>query len=201
MEVQPQGLYYINSINNEMNELKDKNTIEELDKYKWEYLSKSANSRKVQHYGYKYDYKTYNIYEKTIDLPEIVNTYKKYLTNKCLELNIIDEKYDFNQCIINNYDAGQGISSHIDIKKYGDVIGCFTIGSGATMRFKNDSFELYDIYVEPDSLYIMSNEARYKWRHEMIARKSDNVNGNKIKRSRRISITFRNVSDKNNNTN
>lgn len=193
MEVQPQGLYYINSISEQMNELKDKNTIEELDKYKWEYLSNSANSRKVQHYGYKYDYKTYNIHEKTIDFPEIVNTYKKYLTNKCLELNIIDEKYDFNQCIINNYDAGQGISSHIDIKKYGDVIGCFTIGSGATMRFKNDSFELYDIYVEPDSLYIMSGEARYKWKHEMIPRKTDNINGKKIKRERRISITFRNV--------
>lgn len=185
------GLYYINNIKDDnINKL---DIILELDKFKWDFLSTSKNSRKVQHYGYKYNYTTYNIYEKTTEFPDIINIYKNYLTNKCIELNIINQNNYFNQCIVNNYEPGQGISSHIDLDKYGDVIGCFTIGSGAMMTFRTDEYDIHDLYVEPNSLYIMSDEARYKWKHEMKGRKTDIVNNNKIKRDRRISITFRNV--------
>jgi alkylated DNA repair dioxygenase AlkB len=50
-----------------------------------------------------------------------------------------------------------------------------------------------EIYVKPNSLYIMSGDSRYVWSHSMPVKKSDVVNGIKIKRDRRISITFRNV--------
>jgi len=62
--------------------------------------------------------------------------------------------------------------------------------SGATMRFSNQDHE-YDIFVEPNTLYIMSGDARYAYKHEMISVKNDIVDGVKIKRGRRISITFR----------
>ena len=56
-ELKIPGLYYVN----DLKEDNMKNIIEELDKLTWVKLSNSQNSRMVQHYGYKYDYKTYNI--------------------------------------------------------------------------------------------------------------------------------------------
>lgn len=98
----------------------------------------------------------------------------------------------FNQCIINRYLPGQGISAHVDANAYGHTIACFTFGSGAVMWFTRPG-QHYDQYVEPDSLYIMQNEARYGWKHEMPARKSDQVDGEKKLRGVRWSITFRAV--------
>jgi len=49
------------------------------------------------------------------------------------------------------------------------------------------------LYVKPNSLYIMSGDARYVWTHELSPKKYDMSDGNKINRVRRISVTFRNV--------
>ncbi len=187
-ELKIPGLYYVN----DLKEDNMKNITEELDKLNWVKLSNSQNSRMVQHYGYKYDYKTYNINVKCEPMPGFLNLLKLLLTDICIQLNIINNDYEFNQCIVNNYLPGQGISKHIDVKKYGDVIGCFTLGSGATMTFKNKSEE-EDLYVNPNSLYIMSGDSRYVWSHEMAQKKYDIVDNIKINRERRISVTFRNV--------
>ena len=39
----------------------------------------------------------------------------------------------------------------------------------------------------------MSGDSRYKWKHEMRGLKTDTVDGKKIKRGVRTSITFRSV--------
>lgn len=194
------GLYYISNV---IDKEYTKKLILFLDKNeKWKPVSsrflkskeesKESKGRKVQHYGYKYDYKTGSIYEKTDPIPKEFEPLIKSLKDVCKSLNILPKGYIFNQVIVNNYDSGQGISSHTDVKDYGDIIGCYTIGSGGVMRFKKGS-EQHDIYVEPKSLYIMSGDSRKVWKHEMLSRKSDIVNGVKIERGRRISLTFRNV--------
>lgn len=73
--------------------------------------------------------------------------------------------------------------------------GSDTVGSGAIMRFRLGS-EKKELYVEPNTIYIMSGDARYKWTHEMPSNFNDVIDGEKIKRGRRISITFRNVPKK-----
>lgn len=186
-ELEIPGLYYLDKI-----PIDTTNTPNDLDTCQWIPLSDSANSRLVQHYGYKYNYATNQINEKCNPIPPFLNQYKELLHNICLQLKIIDSTYEFNQCIVNNYLQGQGISPHIDVKKYGGVIGCFTLGSGATMVFEHKN-EKKEVYVKPNSLYIMSGDARMIWKHSMISRKSDTVDDIKIKRGRRISITFRNV--------
>lgn len=184
------GLYYIKNV---ISEQYSKDLILFLDKKgKWKSVSKSDKGRKVIHYGYQYDYNTGNIKVKADPIPEEFTYLITKLEDICKDNDLINKYYVFNQVIVNNYDSGQGISSHTDIKTYGGIIGCYTLGSGGTMRFTN-GYEKYDIYVEPNSLYIMSGDARYKWKHEMISRKSDIVDGKKITRGRRISITFRNV--------
>jgi hypothetical protein len=107
-------------------------------------------------------------------------------------LNLKGKDLKFNQVIINKYEPGQGISKHTDAKDYGPIIGCYTIESGATMKFNKDK-DSVSIYTKPNSLYIMSGDSRYKWTHEMTSTKSDNVDGKRVPRTRRISITFRHV--------
>ena len=183
------GLYYSANLITDSNEL-----IADLDKNNWLPITASAASRKVQHYGYLYDYISRKINIPTTPFPNFLTELANELQDICRQLNLIDNNYVFNQCIVNNYKSGQGISRHTDVKSYGKVIGCYTIGSGATMKFVHSKTGIeYEKYVEPNSLYIMSGDARHIWTHEMLSCKADIVNGIKIPRDRRISITFRNV--------
>jgi len=171
------GLYYIENIIDNSTEL-----ITNLDECTWKPLTTSVNSRKVQHYGFLYDYKTYRIDIPGPELPLFLINIRDILTDVCKQLGLIDDTYVFNQCIVNNYTLGQSISSHVDVKRYGKVIGCYTIGSEAIMRFMKSDKKI-ELNTAPNSLYIMSGDIRYNWTHEML----------KLKSGRRISITFRNV--------
>lgn len=43
------------------------------------------------------------------------------------------------------------------------------------------------------SLLCIVDKARYEWKHGIVARKSDAINGKRIQRERRLSLTFRKV--------
>lgn len=145
--------------------------------------------RRVQHYGYKYDYKN-----KAIDqshylgpLPNWLNSLSKQLCTKGIFKVLPD------QVIINEYIPGQGIAPHIDcIPCFENTICSLSLGSSCVMEFLKDNLKSY-IMLESCSLLTLSNEARYKWKHGISARKSDKYDGMKIQRSRRISLTFRKV--------
>ena len=161
--------------------------ISQLDTLEWKSVTESANSRRYQHYGSSYDYVSRKIVHGAAPIPEFLLPFRDHLAAKCREHGISDQ---FNQCIVNDYQPGQGISKHADIAAYGPVIGCFTFGSGATMTFRKGE-EIFHQYVASDSLYIMSGESRTTWTHEMPSRKSDPVEGKRVPRSRRVSVTFR----------
>lgn len=182
----PSGLKYYDNVIDEKFSDELFEFLDRENEKKWKSLSDSKKSRKVQHYGYKYDYKSRNITQKGEEIPEIFKPLFDYI------LTHSDET--FNQIIVNNYEPSQGISAHTDVKDYGKVIACFSIGSGAVMRFTSENLS-YDLYVKKNSIYIMSGDSRYNWKHEMVSRKSDVVDGKKIQRGRRISITLRKVSE------
>lgn len=139
--------------------------------------------RRVQHYGYKYDYRAR---AATIDT---------YLGPLPEWIDLVTQKLPFkpDQAIVNEYLLGQGISAHVDcVPCFGDTIASLSLGSGAVMQFTNaDRKE--EIYLEPRSLVTLSGSARYEWTHAIPARKSDVIAGFKIQRARRISLTFRSV--------
>lgn len=197
------GLYYIPDL---IPEKRAEDLIEELDDEEWIPITSSPNSRKVQHYGFSYVYMTGQPGEKTHPLPKFLHFLRDMLKEICVQEGIVGEGYEFNQCIINDYQPGQGISTHIDNAGYGHTIGCFTIGSPAEMTFTKvisrsggkAKIKKVNIYPLSGSLYIMSRECRKKWSHCMVGRKSDpplDGSGGRIKRGRRISITFRKVLD------
>ena len=47
----------------------------------------------------------------------------------------------------------------------------------------------------PRSLVLLYGDARFKWRHGIVKRQSDTWNGQKTKRQRRVSITFRTIAE------
>lgn len=174
----------------------EKELIEHIDSEgNWNPITNSDRSRRVQHYGYKYKYMTGEPGEKCDPIPLFLKRCKKVLKKICKEIGIYDTSQPFNSCIINEYLPGQGIAAHTDHYKFGSIIGCFTIGSTASMVFtprgSGKERHVVTIRPEPGSLYIMSGDARKHWKHGIPARKGDKVDGERVERDRRISVTFR----------
>ena len=162
--------------------------LEEIDGMKWMVDLR----RRVQHYGYKYDYNRRRV-DKSMRIDDPPN-YLQEISNKLKEKNIFDKTPD--QVIINEYEPGQGISNHIDCEPcFEDTIASISLGSPCVMNFTNrdDKTVIKHCLLEPLSLVILKDEARYKWMHGIKPVKTDTYNSMKIKRERRISITFRKV--------
>ncbi len=147
--------------------------------------------RRVQHYGYRYDYQARRV---TADLalgplPEKLQN----LAGHLYDLSIFPEIPD--QVIINEYLPGQGIAAHIDcVPCFTETIASLSLLSACTMKFQQPKTgNTIEIRLEPNSLAVLKDEARYLWTHSIPARKSDVVDGIKIFRNRRLSMTFRNV--------
>ncbi len=147
--------------------------------------------RRVQHYGYKYNYKARFIdYTMKIgNLPEWVMPLATRLKNDGY-MDVIPD-----QLIVNEYKQGQGIASHVDCEPcFGDTIISMSMGSTCIMDFINkDTKEKIEVLLEPRSLVILKEDARYKWTHGIAGKKTDIFKGDKIERKTRISLTFRNV--------
>ena len=52
---------------------------------------------------------------------------------------------------------------------------------------------LHPLLLEPRSVLVMQDDARYQWKHSIPVRNTDTYDGAKIVRARRLSLTFRNV--------
>lgn len=146
-------------------------------------------SRRVQHYGYVYDYKARTVDESMYlgPLPDWLQP----LANELYDDGLMPSPP--NQAIINEYEPGQGIADHIDCMPcFGGVVASISLGGGVMMQFKrNDQCE--ELYLQPRSLLVMEDECRYQWTHGIPKRKTDVLNNHRILRQRRISITFRTV--------
>lgn len=162
--------------------------LTEIDKHEW----LTDLKRRVQHYGFKYDYKARKVnYDMHIgELPE----WLKRLSQKLHKDGHMPEVAD--QVIINEYEQGEGISSHIDCEPcFEGTIVSLSLGSGCVMNFTNkfDKTKKIPVWLEPRSLVALSGEARYEWLHGIAARKWDEWDGEKHERQRRVSLTFRKV--------
>lgn len=143
--------------------------------------------RRVQHYGYRYDYKARAV-DQTMrvgDLPPFAED----IARRMLDLGLISELPD--QMIVNEYRPGQGISAHVDCEPcFEDGIVTVSLGSVYEMDFINKtSREVRSMPLELGSALIMTGDSRYKWMHRIMPRKSETWGP----RGRRVSLTFRRV--------
>ena len=179
------GLQYIE---NYLTEFRHEWLLAEIDKHEW----LTDLKRKVQHYGFKYDYKARKV-NHDMHIGELPEWLKK-LSQKLQKDGHIPEVAD--QVIVNEYLPGQGISGHIDCEPcFEKTIVSLSLGSSCVMDFtnKDDKTKKIPVWLAPKSLIVLGGEARYKWLHGIATRKSDEWNGHRYARQRRVSLTFRRV--------
>ena len=178
------GLKYIPNF---ITRAEEKNLINSINSATW----LKDLKRRVQHYGYKYDYRAralnYSMYLG--DLPEWTAPFIKRIRRE----NLIKEDPD--QLIVNEYLPGQGIANHVDCQPcFDETIFSLSLGSTCLMDFVNiQSKDEMALLLEPRSLLVMTSEARYGWSHGIAGRKSDEYKGQNFSRTTRISLTFRKV--------
>jgi alkylated DNA repair dioxygenase AlkB len=163
--------------------------VTQLDSAEWSNVLK----RRVQHFGYLYDYRA-----RTITADAYLGTLPEWLER--IAKRLVDQGYFKSlpdQVIANEYLPGQGISAHVDcVPCFDDAIVSVSLLSACEMSFRDlRSLEMRAVLLAPRSGILLSGAGRYNWTHDIAARKSDFVDGVRLARERRISLTFRNVVD------
>eukprot|EP01130_Rhizamoeba_saxonica_P006872 TRINITY_DN2756_c0_g1_i2.p1 TRINITY_DN2756_c0_g1~~TRINITY_DN2756_c0_g1_i2.p1 ORF type:complete len:1009 (+),score=238.66 TRINITY_DN2756_c0_g1_i2:571-3597(+) len=147
--------------------------------------------RRTQQYGYEYNYSSRDQGSSRLTQLEPLPPFLQDIAEKLFNDKLMPWIPD--QCIINEYTPGQGISRHVDHKdSFLETIVSISLLSGTSMIFRKGN-KNFDLYLEPRSVVVLSNEARYDWTHEIPAHTFDKFKGKRINRKRRVSLTFRKV--------
>jgi len=147
--------------------------------------------RRVQHYGFKYDYTARRI-DHSMRLGALPD-WALRLAEQLVQRGLLPDMPD--QLIVNEYLPGQGIANHIDcVPCFTDTIASVSLGSACVMNFrKTETKQTVSLLLHPRSAVAMKGETRYLWTHGIAARKTDQYQGRTIQRWRRVSLTFRKV--------
>ena len=145
--------------------------------------------RRVQHYGWRYDYMARQIDSsmRLGPLPE----WAARLARRLVSSGVLPDVPD--QVIVNEYVGNQGISRHVDSESsFADGIAMISLLESWEMVFREKKKRGRKVLqrLERRSAAIMTGDARYRWTHEIPKRKHE---PGQVKRGRRISLTFRKV--------
>jgi len=144
-------------------------------------------ARRVQHYGWRYDYKARRVDPDARLGP--LPAWAAQLCERLLARGLVPELPD--QVIVNEYVGKQGITKHVD------CLPCFQ-GPIVTLSLE-ESWDMFLWSPEGDrkvvrllprrSATILSGEVRERWKHEIPRRTNEGWGP----RGRRVSLTFRKV--------
>jgi alkylated DNA repair dioxygenase AlkB len=146
--------------------------------------------RRVQHYGYRYDYKA-----RKVDPAMYLGPLPAWSQPLAERLVADGHMAAPDQLIVNEYEPGQGITPHVDcVPCFGPVVCSITLGSQCVMELTSlEKLPATSLLLERRSLVVLAGPSRYKWRHAIPGRKSDKVADQELPRGRRVSLTFRTV--------
>jgi alkylated DNA repair dioxygenase AlkB len=179
-----EGLQYIPAF---LTPAEQSRLLDEVDARPW----LTELKRRVQHYGYRYDYRSRSV-DRSLYLGPLPD-WAAALAGSLLERGLLGRLPD--QLIVNEYQPGQGISQHVDcVPCFDDNIVSLSLGSTCVLRFTHkQTREVVPVWLEPGSAVVMTGPARYDWLHGIRACKSDSWAGRTWPRGRRVSLTFRKV--------
>jgi alkylated DNA repair dioxygenase AlkB len=157
--------------------------LDAIDGMPWQ----NSLKRRVQHYGFPYDYRRRSVRQSCYlgPLPAFLMPIVARLRR--------DFDFDPNQAIVNEYAAGQGIAPHIDaLGSFGERVVMIGLRSDVEMDFAEPvSGQSGSILFRHGDLVMIEGDARKRWTHAIAKRKADKRFG--TRRDRRVSITFRSV--------
>lgn len=154
-----------------------------IDRQSW----RTDMSRRVQHYGWRYDYKS-----RRVTRDSYLGPLPPWLTGLAARLAVAFRCPVADQVIVNEYLPGQGIAPHTDCAPcFGPTIGMLGLGSSVQMDFSGPAGETVPLLFGRRSAVMLQGSARYEWEHGIAKRKRDRSYD--ITRDRRVSLTFRTV--------
>ena len=180
-------------IPNFLTEVEEDDIVAEIDRSPWS----SELRRRVQHYGWRYDYGSKQVHP-TMHIGPLPD-WAKRIAQQLFESGHVPELPD--QVIVNEYVQDQGIASHIDSpSSFADGVAMISLLETWEMEFRKPGTKAkVTRRLERRSAAVLTGEARYEWRHGLPHRKTEppNESGNgkrrRVPRGRRISLTFRKV--------
>ena len=152
-------------------------------------------SRRVQHYGWRYDYKARAI---TPDmhigaLPDWLDE----IAQKLHQVELPDGQKLFErppeQVIVNEYVENQGIAMHIDHRGFGPTVCTISLLESWEMDFRLKKNAKQPAMLGTGSCVFLTDDSRYQWQHGTARRKREKDGD---ARGRRVSLTFRTVDNR-----
>ena len=145
--------------------------------------------RRVQHYGYRYDYAGNSAPAPAPAFPRWTAVFAQRLSP-----HFAGDLPD--QCIVNEYRPGHTIGMHADHRDFGPIVASLTLAAAWPMRFRLRSAKPYDrgalprdeIAILPRrSVLVLTGDARHHWMHGITSPDSA------PQAVTRVSATFRGV--------
>ena len=167
-----------------ISEREEEDLVAVIDRADWS----SELQRRVQHYGWRYDYKARQVDAsmRLGQLPKWAARLARLLVSRGLLTDLPD------QVIVNEYVGDQSIAKHVDSENFADGIAMISLLESWEMMFRERKKRGRKVTQRLDrrSAAIMTGDARYRWTHEIPKRKYE---PGRVERRRRISLTFRKV--------
>ena len=180
------GLTYIRDF---LSEREEDDIVSVIDRDDWRFDLK----RRVQHYGWRYDYKTRQI-DPSMRLG-FLPAWADDIAQRLFSERLLPQLPD--QVIVNEYKGNQGIGKHSDSESFADGIATISLLESWEMVFREKGTKnVVPQMLHRRSVAVMKGDARYRWTHEIPNRihKTRKIKGSQQeKRGRRISLTFRKV--------
>ena len=145
--------------------------------------------RRVQHYGFRYDYRGAAAPVPATPFPRWASVMSDRLRARFAGALPV-------QCIVNEYRPGQGIGMHADHRDFGPVVASLSLGADWPMRFRPRATRPYaagalpadEIAVLPRrSVLVLAGAARTAWMHGID--RADSAR----ETATRVSATFRTI--------
>ena len=106
-----------------------------------------------------------------------------------------DDAFNFCQCIVNQYSKVDGLTPHVDLHAFGDVICSLSLKSSVMMDFTHTadaSVPPVRVRLDPGDVLVLSGEARWTFAHGIAPGTVDSdFETADFERGHRISITLR----------
>ena len=164
----------------------EQDLVEHIDAREWS----TVLSRRVQQYGWQYDYRQRHI-DPTMYLGALP-CWTNRLVQRLVDEGYLRERPD--QLIVNEYKGKQGISPHVDKPDdFAEQVVTISLLETWSMVFRSrDGKHRVEKPLEHGSIAVFTGDVRYQWTHAIPKRKYERVgiDRKRIPRQRRISLTF-----------